>query len=366
MDNRLKDIFFQLLRIGLWGKESLVLTAPLSDTDWDQIRSYAINHTVDGLIYESFNYLEENQLPPQSLRIKWAVRIDQIERHNLKMNEVIANQYTALIRQGLQPILQKGQGIAACYEVPLHRISGDIDWYFENQGYTKARTFIKVKGIKIRDTAGFSLSYDWRGIHIEHHKKLFDIGNPFKYNYLQKLQEKYRHRQQELIINGIPIKLLAHELQVFQVNAHILKHLIFFGIGLRQICDSARLYHTVASQINTEELKKIYKDTGILGWIHLLHVILVKYMGLEKEMLPFPYPEHLDADWMMEEIWQSGNFGFHDKRFEGGAITPVSLQPNGTYRLWASFKMYFKYAPLEAFFYPLMQAYSRFLGKDTD
>jgi len=69
---------------------------------------------------------------------------------------------------------------------------------------------------------------------------------------------------------------------------------------------------------------------------------------------------------MMEEIWQSGNFGFHDKRFEGGAITPVSLQPDGTYRLWASFKMYFKYAPLEAFFYPVMQAYSRFLGKDKD
>lgn len=366
MENRLKDIFFQLLRIGLWGKESLILDAPLTERDWLQLRSYAMNHTVEGLIYDSFTHLKEDQLPPLSLRIKWTVRVDQIERHNTKMNEVIASQYTAFTNQGLKPILQKGQGVAECYDIPKHRMSGDIDWYFENKGYENARTIIKEKKLNVRDTAGFSLDYDWNGIHIEHHKKLFDIGNPFKYNYLQKLQLKYRHRQQELLINEVPIKLLAIELQVFQVNAHILKHLIFFGIGLRQICDSARLYHTVASQIDTEELKKIYKDTGILKWTHLLHIILVKYLGLEKEKIPFPYPEKWNADWMMDEIWQSGNFGYHDKRYEDGKVTAVSLQPDGAYRLWACFKMYFRYAPLEAFFYPVMQAYSRFFGKDKD
>lgn len=366
MDIRLKDVFFQLLRIGLWGKGSLKLTAPLFEEDWLKIRSCAINHTVDGLIYDSFPFLQDDQLPSQSLRIKWAVRIDQIERHNSKMNEVIAAQYTAFTNMGLQPILQKGQGIASCYEVPLHRISGDIDWYFENKGYARSREILKQKQIIFRDTAGFSLDYDWKGIAIEHHKKLFDIGNPFKYNYLQNLQVKYRDKQQHLTLNGTSIKLLAPELQVFQVNAHILKHLIFFGIGLRQLCDSARLYHSVASKINNEELKKIYKDTGILDWTHLLHIILVKYLGLEQEKIPFVYPEKWNADWMMDEIWNSGNFGFHDVRYKDGKKTSVSLQPDGAYRLWASFKMYFKYAPLETFFYPIMQAYSRFVGKDKD
>lgn len=366
MDIRLRDIFFQLIRIGLWGKESLKLTTPLSETDWSEIRSYSIHHTVEGLIYDSFKYLEENQLPPQALRLKWTIRIDQIERHNAKMNEVIASQYTAFIKQGLQPILQKGQGVAACYEIPQHRISGDIDWYFEESGYAKARQMLKEKKLTFNDTAGFSLDYDWKGIHIEHHKKLFDLGSPLKFSYLKKLQKKYKSKQEELIIGNVPIKLLAPELQLLQVNAHILKHLISFGIGLRQICDSARLYHTVASRIDPLLLKKIYQRAGILEWIHLLHIILVKKLDLPIGKLPFPYPENLDADWMIDEIWYSGNFGFHDKRYEGAKITAISARPEGGLRMWLNFKRYLRYAPQEVLFFPIVHTYSKFLGIDKD
>lgn len=366
MDIRLRDIFFQLLRIGLWGKDSLKLTTPLSETDWSEIRSYAIHHTVEGLIYDSFKFLEHNQLPPLTLRLKWTIRVDQIERHNAKMNEVIASQYTAFVKQGLQPILQKGQGVAACYLIPQHRISGDIDWYFEDGGYVKARKMLKDKNLAFKDTAGFSLDYDWKGIHIEHHKKLFDLGSPLKFNYLKKIQEKYKSKQEELIINNAPIKILAPELQLLQVNAHILKHLISFGIGLRQICDAARLYYTVASKIDPLLLKEIYHRAGILGWTHLLHTILVKNLGLPIDKLPFPFPDNLDADWMLEEIWYSGNFGFHDERFKDGKVSPFSIRPDSTQRIWKSLKNYFKYAPQEILFFPFIRAYSRLLGIDKD
>lgn len=366
MDIRHKDIFFQLLRIGLWGKETLLLSQPLAEADWIKIRAYAINHTLEGLIYDSFSYLEEDQLPPQSLRIKWTVRVDQIERHNSKMNEVIAAQYTSFTKQGLKPILQKGQGIAACYKVPQHRISGDIDWYFEDQGYAQAREILKDKKVEFQDTAGFSLDYDWKGIHIEHHKKLFDIRSPLKSNLLKKLENSYKNQQQELTINATSIKLLAPELQLLQVNAHILKHLITFGIGLRQLCDSARLYAHVSTQIDPQALKNIYRAAGILDWTHLLHQILVNYLGLPKESLPFPYPDNCDAGWMMDEIWYSGNFGQHDERFKDGKISVISVHPEGAYRMWLNFKRYLRYAPQEVLFFPIVHTYSKFLGIDND
>lgn len=366
MDNKLRSVFFQLLRIGLWGKESLILEVPLSEEDWLEIRSYAIHHTVEGLIYDSFKYLMESQLPPKALRLKWAIRVDQIERHNSKMNEVIAAQYTAFTKQGLQPILQKGQGVAACYHIPEHRISGDIDWYFEENGYAKAREMLKDKNLAFKDTAGFSLDYDWRGIHIEHHKRLFDIRSPFKYSYLKKVQKSHKDQQQELIINGVPIKLLAPVLQILQVNAHILKHLINFGIGLRQLCDSARLYYRVAAQIDQKALQNIYKEAGILNWTHLLHIILVENLGLQKEYLPFPYPDRWNAEWMIDEIWYSGNFGQHDERFKHGKITAISAHPEGAYRMWLNFKRYLKYAPQEVLFFPIVHTYSKFLGIDKD
>jgi len=366
MDKSLKDIFFQLLRIGLWANRKPTFTHSLNESDWVQIHKYAVNHTVEGLLYDSFAFLDEHQLPPQKIRLMWTVRVDKIERHNQKMNAVIASQYKIFKENGLNPLLQKGQGVALCYEVPLHRMSGDIDWYFENNGYNKARNFIKEKKMSIRDTAGFSLSYDWHGIHIEHHKKLFDIQSPFKSRFLRKIQKDHKDNYQTLLINDVYVRLLPHELQLLQVNSHILKHLLSFGIGLRQLCDSARLYYCTFSEINKKNLKELYRNAGILDWIHLLHYILVQHIGLPEKFLPFELPPNLNADWMLEEIWYSGNFGFHDPRFKDGKISQISRQPDGAHRLWSNFRRYIKYAPQEAFFFPIVQTYSRFIGKDKD
>lgn len=367
MDNQLKSIFFQLLSIGLWGKGSLSLNQPMTSDDWNKIYRYARNHTVEGLIYDSFSFLEEDQIPPQSLRLKWTVRVDQIERQNSRMNKIIAEQFIDFSKYGICPILQKGQGVASYYRIPNHRISGDIDWCFEYGGYLKARKFLKEKKITFQDTAGFSLDYDWKGVHIEHHKKTFDIRNPFKKKYLEQLLEKYTNYGRSVLINDTPIKLLAPELQLLQVNAHILKHLISFGVGLRQFCDSARLYFMVSSQINSSALKQIYEKTGILKWTHLLHKFLVDNLNLPKDRIPFAYPENTKIDWMTDEIWYSGNFGFHDERFEDGKIMrSVSVQPDGAYRLYRNFKSYLKYAPQEAIAFPIIHTYSKFLGKDFD
>lgn len=366
MNDRIRDIFFQLLRIGLWGKGSLSLDQPPTAGDWNKIHRYAVNHTIEGLIFDAFAFLEEDQLPPQGLRLKWAVRVDQIERHNAKMNNVIAELFTTFSEQGIRPILQKGQGVASYYRIPNHRISGDIDWCFEDNGYAQARNLLKEKQVNFQDTAGFSLDYDWKGIHIEHHKRTFDFRSPLKKKYLKNLLKIYEQAQQTVVIHDVPIRLLAPELQLLQVNIHILKHLITYGIGLRQFCDSARLYYAVSSQIDPSALQDIYRRTGILKWIHLLHKLLVERLGLPKNKLPFPYPENIQIDWMVDEIWYSGNFGFNDERFESSKTSKHFARPDSPRRLWDNFKRYVRYAPEEAIAFPLIHSYSKFLGKDSD
>src|SRR5690606_27283083 len=142
-------------------------------------------------------------------------------------------------------------------------------------------------------------------------------------------------------------------LQILQVNVHILKHLLSFGIGVRQICDAAVLYHAYRDKIDAEELRCMYEKAGILKGVYVLHGILVKYLGLPKEDLPFPYRDQLEVDWMMEEVWHSGNFGFYDKRFLSKKKSFVSAYPGGAQRLLRSIYLYFKYAPQEVIFFPL-------------
>ncbi|WP_343563062.1 nucleotidyltransferase family protein [Sphingobacterium sp.] len=367
MNKQLQEIFFQLLRIGLWRKGQLIITKPLDEQDWSQIYAFAISHTVEGIIYESFEFLDNEHIPPQSLRLKWAVRIDQIERHNSQMNAVIASQYKSFSEIGLSPILQKGQGVAQYYTNPLHRICGDIDWHFEDNGYAKARSYIKDKGLDVQDTKSFSLHYSWQGQFIEHHKQLFDLRSPLIQRYLRSTAKRYRSKQGNLIIGDVSVRILAPELQLFQVNSHILKHLITFGMGLRQFCDSARLYAYYSDRIEPKALKEIYQKTGILKWTHLLHQILVDYLGLPKSQIPFEYPKSTNATWMLEEIWHGGNFGYYDARYADGKVNNlISIHPDGAKRLWRNFKRYFPYAPQEAIFFPIMHFYSKFLGIDRD
>ncbi|MNS91866.1 hypothetical protein D3C72_1259780 [compost metagenome] len=262
--------------------------------------------------------------------------------------------------------MQKGQGVASYYRIPNHRISGDIDFCFEDDGYAKARNFLKENQLKFQDTAGLSLDYNWKGIHIEHHKKTFDFRSPLKRSYLNKLLEVYKGKQQTLSINTIPVRLLAPELQLLQVNIHILKHLITYGIGLRQFCDSARLYYVVSSQINNKELQKIYEKTGILKWTHLLHKILVENLGLPKDNLPFPYPEDLEINWMLDEVWYSGSFGFNDERYNNGKELKLFTLPDSPKRLWQNFKRYVRYVPEEAIAFPLLHAYAKLIGKNRN
>src|SRR5690606_16181061 len=258
---------------------------------------------------------------PRALRMKWTVRVEQFERYCMLMGRVTAEQFMAFVKRCIKPIYLKGQGVAICYLIPLHRISGVIDRYFVVDGYDKAAEYLQQKGIPVDSAFGFSLAYDWQGIHIEHHRRLFDIRSPFKLSYLKKLEETYRNRKQSVFIGGQAVAVLAPELQLLQVNIHILKHLLSFGIGLRQICDAAILYHAYSKVIDAEQLRLMYKNAGILKWVHVLHALLVKYIGLPKEDLPFPYPENLAADWMMEEIWNSGNFGFYDERYLDGKVS---------------------------------------------
>lgn len=342
-----------LLRLGLWGAAEKFSFSPLSPPQWEDLYKYASMHTVEGVVYDAFKHMPANLLPPRELMLKWTVRVDQIERHYKKMNAFIAEQLGMFNKHGIEPMLLKGQGVAACYRIPEHRICGDVDWYFkEKNQYVAANTLFNNLGVKVSSMAGFSSEYVWQGIVVEHHQKMFDIHNPFARRYLQNLETDFYRRRVQQDVQGTTLFLPAPMLMILQVNAHILKHLLSFGLGIRQLCDSSRVYCEFHNEIDGPELQAVYRRLGILKWIDLLHVILVKYIGLPKQYLPFELSEKVEADWMMDEIWRSGNFGFYDSGREQAAK-----------RIWSNIKKYMKYAPMEAISFPAMQFYSKFAGR---
>lgn len=363
-DTKIQAALLSLLRLGLWGEEKIDNIFPLSPRQWLELYSSAQRHTIEGIVFDSLQHLPADWMPPRDLLLKWTVKIDQIERHNKDMNTCIKEQLDLFHHQSIYPVLLKGLGVAACYDIPNHRVCGDVDWYFEQkEDYQKANRIIQQRSIDVSYTAGFSTEYMWRDIVVEHHRRMFDIHNPFCFTFLNRLQKQFYSQRLKREFQGNILLLPAPILMMLQVNVHILKHLLSFGVGIRQLCDSARVYHAYRLNIDGQELKQIYQRLGILKWIHLLHAVLVKFIGLSPQSLPFELPESVNADWMMNEIWMSGNFGFLDLRYKVNEDQSHTIRNQATRRVWSNLRRYFKFAPMEVISFPLVQLYSKFEEK---
>ncbi len=362
-NSKLHTALLSMLRLALWEGNKLEQFPSLSPKDWQELYCFAKHHTIEGIIYDSFQHLPEELVPPHHLLIKWSVRMEQIERHNKNVNLCIKEQREIFNKEGISPLLLKGQSIAACYPIPDHRIAGDIDWYFEGHDYQKANELFKHRAEKIYKIEKFSIAYPWKGIVTEHHKHMFDLHNPLSFKFLETLRKKALENPFYSFVDGNLIVTLPPMLMILQVNAHILKHLLSFGIGIRHLCDAARVYDAFHSQINGEELRHIYSRLGIIDWIHLLHAVLIKFIGLPASSLPFELPHTTNADWMWENIWRAGNFGFFDTRFQNRIAQGANKRSQSARRVCSNLFAYLKFAPMEVLSFPLVQLYSKFAGR---
>ena len=351
--------FFALLRAGLWNREPECECFPLNTEEWKQVYRIARKQTVEGIVYDGITRLPDHFFPPRDILLKWVVMVDSIEERNRRMNRVVGELYDLFAKNHITAFLMKGQGVAACYENPLHRVCGDVDWSFPDKDHF-ARSFklIQKKNIKIERQAGFSDCYTWRGFVIEHHKTLPDISNPFVFNYLRSIFHQEYGDSIYLDIGSQKVLLVSPVLTHLSVNTHILKHLLSFGISIRQLCDSARVCYTYHSNNETESLQKIYQKLGIYHWIQMLNNLLVHYLDMPETYLPFPLIPKRRADTMMKDMLQSGNFGFYGGLFLKESDEPQVHRKYTWLQILLRFFRYVLYAPYEAYWFPVMHVYS--------
>jgi len=352
-------VFFALLKAGLWGCEPEYDSFPLTPKAWERVYVLARKQTVEGVVYDGMMRLPNDCLPPRELLLKWVVKVDTIEKSNERMNVAVGQLYEFFTKNHIKVILRKGQGAAACYDNPLLRVCGDIDWFFpDRESFSQAGKLMERNRVKINDHERLGECYMWRGIFVEHHRHILDIYNPFLSGYIERmLQQEYAHSTC-LDIQGQNIVLPSPALMHLSVNTHILKHLLALGVSLRQLCDSARICYTYHNIIDGESLKEIYVKLGIYPWIQQLNRILVEDLGMSEKYLPFPLTAQKKANWMIKDILRGGFFGAYGGPFSKESDEPQSRRKYKSLNYLVLFCRYLRYAPWEALWFPVMHLYS--------
>lgn len=307
---RVRDAFLILLRAGLWGHDPMEDGCPrLESEEWKQVFRMSARQTVTGIVFDGICRLPEEFQPVGKGFAEWVAAVDRIERDNERMNSALRSLVGLFVDAGLEPVLQKGQGIAELYPVPSHRECGDIDLYFKLMG--RAEEIIRSKGIEVHRMPDGSLGYRWQGVEVEHHPDIVDLCGPFQRRWIRTLSDEPGTRASS-VADGLQVP--STELNALMLNAHILKHAMGKGVGLRQMCDLAMVYHRVSGNVGRQECGErifcLYRRAWIQRWSRLLHSFLVGVIGLPEEELP--YREKLvDYSPLMRIVEEGGNFGQH-------------------------------------------------------
>ena len=346
------EAFFALLRAGIWenvmvlgrakrqsrvnGEGVMVNGSPLTisdGVDWNKVLDLAEEQSVVGLLAAGIETVQGSSqseaakssaglkvhgspLVPKPIALQFVGRTVQLEQCNQAMNQFIAELVEKMREAGIYTLLVKGQGVARCYERPLWRSCGDVDFFMSTANYMRAKEFLiplasSVEKEYVRER---HLEMTIDGWVVELHGSLYSGLSKKIEKELDDVSVDTFHKGsvRAWMDDKVQVFQLSVENEVFYVFTHILQHFYKGGIGLRQICDWCRLLWTYRSELDVAKLEGRLRRAGLMTSWKAFAAFAVDFLGMPIESMPF----YADGDkWkrkatrIKDFVLMSGNFG---------------------------------------------------------
>lgn len=279
-----------------------------------------------------------------------AVQLSTLERRNTELDAAVVWLCRTMQEQGIRIWVFKGQTLAPFYPNPKARSCGDIDFLCHPDDWQLARDIFCTKlGRNISDTNSTKhVEFQLQGVQFEMHRMLTDFAYPKSQKYWDSVvMAQVLQSSETMPINGFPVPVLPSTINALYVFVHIFYHFIIDGIGLRQFCDWALVMQCQQDDINKDTLKQHLEGIGLLKAFTGFGAILTNYLGLSKEVFPFPITEKESkhATHLLNNILEKGNFGHNHHYFQSSGVI------HGLEHLWEIGKQAYRfshYAPKEA------------------
>lgn len=313
------DKLFHLLRLALKLQTEIDHSFAISAGEWPLLFDMAQKQSLVGVCFAAIELLPKEQRPPKVLLLNWYAMTEQIKERNTLLNEKCHWLTRTMGSIGLDTCILKGQGIAALYPNPLLRQSGDIDVWtktrvvnFTGDINRGAREIIKrlaaITEGKIGKATYYHVEWDFKDVdvEVEVHYRPQSFNNPFVNKRFQAWCETEWNNRAECDGYYVP----SADFNAVYLLAHLYHHLLFEGVGLRQVCDYAMFlqhcdYNHEKALQNVKDFKMLRFARGIMWVVAHIFNISRKRMFVESNE---------EGRFILFEIMQAGNFGKYDKR----------------------------------------------------
>lgn len=343
------DLLFELIQVTL-GQRDRLSRIP-SEEEWWRLYQMAEEQAITSFVFPALEILNRNgQKPPTELLFEWIGLSEQVKAQNELMNKEAARLTALFENEGHRTAILKGQANARLYSNPMSRQPGDIDIWVSGGKERVVQTLRKlhlIEGDLSKYRSG-KVECRYHHIHLPRNEQGVDVevhfrpssGNqdPFTNLRLQKYLSQEIERENEMVGEGFRVPSLRFA-QVMQL-AHIQRHAMSLGVGLRQVIDYYFLLRKWRNNNQWKILAAASAPSGraengkmIINWKSLgLHHIAGALMWVMKEVLL------MEEDWMiarpdekrgrmlLDIIMAGGNFGHFSPVIQQGFSFSTSLK----------------------------------------
>ena len=323
-----EQAFFALVKAGLWEQD--VRLSSYGELDFSEIRRLAEEQSVVGLVSAGLEHVEDVKIPKEEL-LQFVGQALQLEQQNKAMNYFIGVIVDKMRKAGIYTLLVKGQGIARCYERPLWRACGDVDFYLNKSNYQAAKEFLKplANHIEEEDNKRLHLGMTIEPWTVELHGTLHsDFSNRMNKGLDDVHQAVFNGGDVRNWNNdGVLVFMPSADNDVIIVFTHFLQHFYVGGIGLRQICDWCRLLWTYRDSLNHGLLESRIRRMGLLTEWKAFAAFAVEYLDMPQKAMPL-YDNsrkwQKKASFLKGLIMEAGNLGINNESYRFSQSESIS------------------------------------------
>ena len=310
----------ELLGAGAGTKERFC--AKPADAQWRWLHAEAVRQSVVGLAFAGLEHVQAASQgaddpgnttdiiakPPTDLLMRWAMEEQRLRALNAKF-DAEARRLTELFESlGLYSVILKGQGNAMLYPEAAPRTPGDIDIFVEG-GKCEVLKVLRREGLlDEHDTPSYHhahMKMGKSGIIIEvHYRPSSGLSTPWRNCRFQRILNE-EIKKSQMTDKGFRVPTATFNL-LMQL-AHIQRHFINSGIGMRQIID----FCYVLENAHNDDVERCRRLLSGFGMKRVAQAV----MWIASEKLGFTFSSHFAnpsqrwGEMLLAHIVNDGNFG---------------------------------------------------------
>lgn len=316
--NKTTLLLLKILRMELWNEKDMP-NCDINSKEYHSLMDLATKQAVTGIVAQSITDKKLNiKLSPEDA-VKTLMQFQHIQQLNVLINAELIALAELFNKHNIKFIVFKGQTNAINYPHPLSRIPGDIDFYVPQEDLDKAISILKKEW-----NANIENNGSLHHLEFTHNRVLFEMHFAVLGFYSSRQKEVFEKialsRPVSFVeINGHNIPTFEPLINIVYTFAHLWYHLLELGVGLRQMCDLAKLIEIAFPENdgNNEEkagkLAEIINEIGFYKAFCAIEEVLQNHLGLK--YIPIkPKINPIYSQSIMNRIMRYGNFGHFGRK----------------------------------------------------